>query len=533
MGRAKRGRNLNEILADRKARRRERLRAIFFAVFVVTTGAVLFLYWQERASRPEIQPQRIVIVPLDNRTGDPGLDALSVVASDWTTRNLSYYAPGHEIVPTTSALAYMRAARLDRRDLFDRAELLANGTRAQIMAWGSFYISGDSLRFSVEVTDLKTGRMVGSIPQIAAPLDDPMRGVDRLRSAVVGAILHTESAQRPIPRRVPNLEAYQQFVTGLDAFLRDDFALAAEHFARASQNDSSYLPHQVWLIDALHRDRQFHRADSAATMLVGTRVARVDEPMAMRNIARVRGDAAETHSHTDWMAASNKADDKAAYELALSALALSRIRQARRLFSEMKPNHGYLHGKPEYYLHYAATYHLEGNHRAELNVVRSGLKVRERALDIRLANCRARAALRRLPEAQAAASAIVAPDTDTTRASVTVGAALEECAAELKAHGLNDVATETTRRAAQWYASRPRARPIVRDSIYERPYVLFDSARAAALRGDRAAALNALGDAVYNGLPVYEPGRMMLHAEPAFQTLRTTRGFLRINQPRG
>ena len=127
----------------------------------------------------------------------------------------------------------------------------------------------------------------------------------------------------------------------------------------------------------------------------------------------------------------------------------------------------------------------------------------------------------------------MSPDTDTTGATMTIGAAMEDCAAELHAHGLSDVATETTRLANAWYSHKPRPTLIVRDSTYEKPYVLFDQARTLATIGNRSGALNALGDAVYNGLPVYEPGRMILHAEPAFRTLRNTRGFLRINQPRG
>ena len=480
-----------------------------------------------------MEPLRIVVVPFDNRTGDASFDTLGLVASDWISRNLSYYGSEYQVVPTTTSLAFVRSAQLNRFELLERAERLARGTRAQIMVWGSFYVSGDSLRFSVEVSDLETQRMVGNVPQISAPLDGAMRGVDRLRSAVVGAILRTESAEHPIPRRVPRLSAYNHFVAGLDTYLRKQYRSASEHFSIASARDTSYLPHLAWLVSASHSDRQFARADSAAAILKTRSVARIDEPHALRALSRLHGNQASFVNESYWAAASNPADDMAAFEFALAALAAGRPRQARQLFGELKPNHGYLHGKPEYYLHYAAAYHLVGNHRAELNVVRSGLKVRERSLDIRLANCRARAALGRPREALAAAGAIMSPDTDISGATMTVGAAMEDCAAELDAHGLTDVAKQAIGFATAWYRVKPRPSLSVRDSIYEKPYILFEEARALAIQGNRASALNALGDAVYNGLPVYEPGRMILHAEPAFRTLRTTRGFLRINQPRG
>ena len=529
----KRGRNLNEILADRRARRRERLRAIFFSAFVIIAGIVLYLHWRERSRRPEMEAFRVVVAPLDNRTGNPALDTLGLVASDWITRNLSYYAPGREVVPTTTTLSYLRSARLARYELFERALHLAHGTRAQILVWGSYYVSNDSLRFSVEVTDLKTNRMMGSVPQVATSTADPLRGIDQLRSAVIGAVLRTESIAHPIARLVPKLDAYEQFVGGLDAYVREDFHNAAALFGAASSNDARQLPHQIWLVEALYHDRQFFRADSVAHAVKGFNIRRAYEARAMRSLARLREDPNDVYGWTQQLVSLNGADDLARYELVMITLGMGRVREALRMFAALKPHHGYLHGKPEFYLHYAAAYHLAGNHRAELNVVRSGIKVRERALDNRLANCRVRAALGRAPYAMAAARAIASNDTDTIGATVTVGAALDECAAELGAHGLNDVAIEATRLASAWYGARARPAPMAPDSNYERAYVMFEEARMLANRGQRGPALNALGDAVYNGLPLYEPGRMMLHAEPAFRTLRSTRGFLRINQPRG
>jgi hypothetical protein len=61
----------------------------------------------------------------------------------------------------------------------------------------------------------------------------------------------------------------------------------------------------------------------------------------------------------------------------------------------------------------------------------------------------------------------------------------------------------------------------------------LEQARRLAERGQLAAALNALDNSFGHDLPFYEPGRMMLHAEPSFRRLRNTRGFLRLIHPRG
>jgi hypothetical protein len=240
----------------------------------------------------------------------------------------------------------------------------------------------------------------------------------------------------------------------------------------------------------------------------------------------------QAYSWASVLASQNRADDFAQYEFALEALASAAPRAARRAFTDLRGHVGFLHGRPEFFLHHAAAYHLIANHHQELSVVRAGLMMRYRSLDVRLANCRARAALGDRENALAAVNAIASPDTDTISV-MTVGEALDDCAAELDAHGLVEVAGRAQQLSRAWHARRPRRRGLVRDPDYERPYIALEQARMLAQRGDGGAALSMLYDALRDGLPYYEPGRVMLHAEPAFRRLRNTRGFVRMNQTRG
>ncbi len=528
-----RGRNLNEVLAERRERRRSRLRAVLFGVIAVGIVAVLVRAWLEQRAHPAFEDNRVVVVPLQNRTGDSAFNAVGVVASDWITRVLSGYAPAREVVPTTTALAYQRSARLARYDLHTRAVELARGTRAQIVVWGTFYQTGDTLRFNVEITDLKTSLMVGSVPQIVVPVADVMEGIDRLRNVVMRQVLITEWYNRPRPRPVPNLPAYQSFVNGLGHSVDRRYARAAEQFALAATQDTiSHLPHQIWLMQALLAARQFARADSASRRLNGRRVTRADEARAMRALSRLRSDRGDMLDWSSRLAAQNPADDLAQYRNALDALAVGRAREARRIFGELHANYGALHGRPDVYLHHAAAHHLLGAHQQELRVVRAGLLARHRTLDVRLANCRVRAALGEPDNAEAALNAIVATDTDTT-STLSIGDALEDCGAELEAHGLTNLSARAAALADAWRARRPRGPRIQRDSTFEFAYIEFEQARALAERSEAGPALNMLYDAFVDGMPYYEPGRMMLHAEPAFRRLRRTRGFVRMNETRG
>jgi hypothetical protein len=345
----------------------------------------------------------------------------------------------------------------------------------------------------------------------------------------VGALLHTESAARPIKRPVPEVRAYQSFVSGLDDYVHARYAQAARHFAFARDRDTSFLAPRIWLVETLLRARQFSRADSASRVVRGARSTHAEAARAMRGFTTLRADLLNNYAWSYTLAQQNAADDLASFELALAALALGRTREARRIFSEMKPAHGAMHGRPEYYQHHAAAYHLMGNHRAELKVVRAGLMARGQSLDVRLASCRARAALHEAADASAALNAIAAADTDTTGATITIRAALDDCAAELDAHGLPHLAIRARERAR----GLPAPPALVRDSTYEPGHLRLAEARTLAELGQLAAALTVLGNAVGRDLPFYEPRRMMLHAEPAFRRLRNTRGFLRINHPRG
>lgn len=525
-----RGRNLNQVLAERRARRLSRLRTIAVAALIGVALVALLRSVLSRRVDPAYVANRLVVVPFENRTGNAAFDTLGLVTSDWVTRVLGNYAQARQVVPTTTTLAYMHSARLARHDLYNRALALARGTRAQFVVWGTIYQTGDSLHFNLEMQDVNTSLMVGSFPRISVTADNVMWAIDRVRGLVMREVFVGQFfRQRPLA----GLDAYQAFVSGLDHYVNRRYAHAAADFARSRDRDTvSSLPHQIWLVDALIGARQFDDADAAARRTRGLRVTRADEARAMRGRAWLRADRAEAYSWASLLATQNAADDLARYEFALEALANAAPRAARRPFTEMQPHTGLLHGRPDFFLHHAAAYHLMNNHQQELRVVRAGLMLRYRSLDVRLANCRARAALGNAENAIVALNAIASNDTDTT-SIITVGDALEDCGAELAAHGLGVVAARAEALRRQWQSARPRRPAIVRHSVYERAYIQLEEARALAAQGKDGAALNRLYEARGNGLPYYEPGRMMLHAEPAFRKLLNTRGFLRINQTGG
>src|SRR5688572_2199624 len=184
-----RGRNLNAVLEMRKARRLRRLRAVLFGVVVLTVIAWIIATYERRQFVRAIDERRVVIMPLENRTGDALLDPLGAVASDWATHLLTFFGQHVDVVPTTTTLDYYRSSNLVIHDPQERAQLLAVGVRAQRVAWGTFYQLGDSLRFDVNVSDIVGDAPTRSVARVAVPLTEAKHGVDVVAKRIARSIL--------------------------------------------------------------------------------------------------------------------------------------------------------------------------------------------------------------------------------------------------------------------------------------------------------------------------------------------------------
>jgi hypothetical protein len=143
---------------------------------------------------------------------------------------------------------------------------LAQRVGAEILVWGTYYRLGDTLEFHAEVTDAKDGSLLREVPAIAVQASDPMAGVRRLSSRVMGALatianprLAEWAARGGTP---PSYEAYREFVDGLEADVRLDFATALTHYLRARAMDSTFLQPLLYAADVEANLGQLSRAES-------------------------------------------------------------------------------------------------------------------------------------------------------------------------------------------------------------------------------------------------------------------------------
>src|SRR5262249_44646513 len=141
-----------------------------------------------RAHRGAAAPsgaKRLIVVPLENRTGDPKLEAIGTMAADWTTRGLTETGLV-EVVPTTTVLTVVRV--LAGRDSMARAPVsptaIARETGAGYSISGAYYVEGDSLRFEEQVTDVLGDRVLASIQPVTVSRDNPRPALEQLSRRV-------------------------------------------------------------------------------------------------------------------------------------------------------------------------------------------------------------------------------------------------------------------------------------------------------------------------------------------------------------
>ena len=100
---------------------------------------------------PDVDPERVVVAPLTNQTGDPEFDVFGQIAADWISEGLQRTGLVG-VVPSMTAQEHAR--RITGTDVSTE---LANATGAGIVVSGTAYLQGDSLQIHTQVVDGATG----------------------------------------------------------------------------------------------------------------------------------------------------------------------------------------------------------------------------------------------------------------------------------------------------------------------------------------------------------------------------------------
>ena len=419
---------------------------------LLTTGfLVLFgLAGLLLAKRWETNPRRVLVVPLENRTGDPRFDGLGWVVADW----ISQGAVGSglpEIIDPFLAFGRFRDSAPDLTP--SRVMEMARVTRAGAVVIGTLYRVADSLRFQLRISTPGEGKVLTTLER-AMPLSASVtEALGPLRSSVLGALAAWSDrrldALGPAHTSPPTYEAYLAFVVGTEAFLTSNLDAAADRFLEAVAIDSTFLSAKVMAATSMLGAARFREADSLARQLDRQRVrlTGLDQLGLDWILASLDGDRVGTYRSS--REASHLApNSRWTVTFAEEAMRMNRPREAVQALRAVDAGDAWLGDWPEYHRVLGRALHLLGRYREELTVVR---RARAQPADFNrqaIAESRALAGLGRVDEILHLVDETLALG---DRPYLNPGSVMQRSAEELRVHGHPGAAKAILERAISYY----------------------------------------------------------------------------------
>ncbi len=449
-------------------------------VLLITLGLDinLFFHLGESESEPfsaltsNVDPQRIVVAPLENRTGDPSLDPIGSIAADWLSQGMAQTGLV-DVVPGTAALESSRLVGSREGGLQSLAQLrsLAKETGAGTVISGAYYRQSENLQIQINITDVRHGKLLAALPPLSGKGENPMELIGEMREQVMGALaVNFDPRLKNYPSsKPPVFEAYKESMTGAGLF-GQDYPQAMIHFARASELDSNFMLPKIYLAIAHGNQRDYEKADEI-----------------LKTINQNRGQLAPFDcSLLDWYIAVVQGNNEVALKfvrlaqkLAPKSLTVNYLLGLEELNSNHPKNTLIAYAKvsskelESYYGYFSATawrfdvlaeaHHMLGNYKEERKVLRQGQKIFPERLLLLAYETRALAAQGKIEDVRK----VIEKSLSFSSKSGTPGDVMHEAASELKAHGYPDEAKRIANQAVEWYQNRPSEEAATLDYRYQ------------------------------------------------------------------
>jgi len=407
----------------------------------------------------ELRPERVVVMPFDNQTGDPELDVVGQMAADWITQGLSRI-DRLEVAPSVTVLQTVRAVATARGGS-SLAAGVTEWTRAGTLITGRYYRRGDELEFFAQVTDAGDGELWQALDPVRAPLDQPGAAIDVVRQRLMGALaarLNPDavlgSLESPAIIHAPTYDAYQAYLTGLNLYLSEGFRAALPHWRRATDLDTAFVRARLLVAAALFNTGAYAEGDSVIASVAVQRGRLM--PLEQANLAYW-----EAWQRSDWdgqaqaleQAARLYPGSSADYVRASVAMRTGQPRRALDVIESVGPQPVWAPEASDGWELMTAALHLLGEHRRELQRAREA-RAAHPGLARLFLELRAAAALRRTG---AVLEGVESAEGIGAEGGWTAGELALETAAELWAHGELEASRQLAARAVAWYEARPSA----------------------------------------------------------------------------
>jgi tRNA A-37 threonylcarbamoyl transferase component Bud32/tetratricopeptide (TPR) repeat protein len=240
-----------------------RARAMVFGgtfVLALATAAVVASVWNPA---PPLEPERVAVFPLENRTGDPALDGLGVEAADLIVVGIGWTEEWRPVSHELSA-----GARAEAGVVVEAARALGAGVSVS----GYYTLRDSALVFRAEVVDVATGERRWSAESVSG---DAAGALEDLQQRLAGGF-HIASVGRPAGGSwpwptVPRHEAAVVERRAARLHNQGEWAAAAGLHAEAYRLDSAFLLPVVNLFDTYRITGPRERADSILRFLAPRR----------------------------------------------------------------------------------------------------------------------------------------------------------------------------------------------------------------------------------------------------------------------
>jgi TolB-like protein/DNA-binding winged helix-turn-helix (wHTH) protein/Flp pilus assembly protein TadD len=248
------------------------------------------------ATAPTLSPKTkpgIAVLPLANASGDPGQQFFSDGLSDNLIDALAKI-DGVEVIGHVSSFRF--------RDSHDDSKSIGAKLRVAYLVSGSVQHVGDMVRIGVELSSTRDGRTIWA-EHYDRPYKDLFKLQDEITQAVAGVLQaklasHSEAVRQDDRPPGGDIEAYSAYLQGLKSSYDQDFAKAADYFAKAVQLDPDYAMAWALLSGSLGTVAIFREA-SPAVALEQMRTARAAADKALQ-LAPGLGPAHAARAHLDF-----------------------------------------------------------------------------------------------------------------------------------------------------------------------------------------------------------------------------------------
>ncbi|MGD8700743.1 MAG: BTAD domain-containing putative transcriptional regulator [Gemmatimonadales bacterium] len=428
------------------------------ATVIALAIAVWFLIVRDEHG-PDLVASRVLVLPLENQTGDPSLDPIGRLAADWITRGLA-----DTDFLQVAAVGEFGGGEVGEEEEAREGEALARGIAmaeengAGTLVWGTYYRQGPGLEFHVQMTDVADRELLEAVGPIRSSGRDPMEAVDVLRQRVMvnlavrlDASLASTLSEATLP---PSYDAYLEYIEGWKAVAHGRWGDAIPHMRRAHELSPEFVAPLIFEGFGHLNTGQPARADSVARIAYAARET-------LTNYDRLRLDLLRAYIRGDQVGAYNAASEAARilpggsahYVAGQQALALNRPREALGILATFDPERERIRLWSPYWQVVTAAHHVLGEHEEELRQARRGRRIIPRSLATLAYEVRALAALGRVDEV--ARRMEEALNYGPPQRALLPADIMQVAALELRAHGYDAAADKALRRGLDWCAAEP------------------------------------------------------------------------------